>query len=82
MSTFNLCFYLETPASSPKIRSAIDALAAAFPEVPSIMGTSILASKDGALVMVPLPRSLSEQEQARVRSALNACLAQNGLSIR
>jgi hypothetical protein len=79
MNTFNLAFTLEKPVDPGKLRAAIDALVAAFPDVPSIMEVTVIPGREGETVMIPLPMSLTEERQAKIRSTLDDSLAKNGL---
>jgi hypothetical protein len=81
MSMFNLAFILEKPAGPDKLRAVIDILVVAFPDVPSILETRVIPGRggDGETVLIPLPISLSEQRQAKMRSTLDDGLARNGL---
>jgi hypothetical protein len=79
MGMFNLAFTLEKPAGPQKLRAVLDVLVAAFPDVPSIMEVRIIPAPDGETVMIPLPISLSEERQAKIRSTLDENLAKNGL---
>jgi len=81
MSMFNLAFILEKPAGPEKIRSTIDVLVATFPDVPSILEVRVIPGRDGdgETIMIPLPISLSQERQAKIRTVLDESLAKNGL---
>jgi hypothetical protein len=84
MSMFNLAFILDKPAGPQKIRAVMDVLVAAFPDVQSIMEVRVIPSSggDGETIMIPLPTSLPQDRQAKIRSILDESLAKNGLGKR